>query len=65
MPLPPMARTALDQYLVQRRLSVLSALGSPKLPLIANLDKGGIYCIKACLWHIIRKFATAPDLGGP
>ncbi|CAE6824043.1 Tyrosine recombinase XerD [Paraburkholderia nemoris] len=35
--LPPLARTALDQYLVQRRLPVTPARWDPKTPLVANL----------------------------
>jgi len=36
--LPPLARTALDQYLVQRRLPVTPARWDPRTPLLASLD---------------------------
>ena len=55
--LPPLARTALDQYLVQRGLSVLPARWSPKMPVITNLDKDGTNGItSARLWHVMRRF---------
>jgi site-specific recombinase XerD len=55
--LPPLARTALDHYLVQRGLSVLPAQRNPKTPLIANLDKDGADGItSARLWHVMRRF---------
>jgi site-specific recombinase XerD len=51
--LPPLARTALDRYLVHRGLSVLPARWNPKTPLIASLDKDGASGITgARLWHV-------------
>jgi site-specific recombinase XerD len=37
--LPPLARTALDQYLVQRRLPVTPARWHPGTPLLASLEQ--------------------------
>jgi site-specific recombinase XerD len=54
--LPPLARTALDQYLVQRGLSVLPARWNPKMSLIANLDKDGTNGISSArLWGSPQK----------
>jgi hypothetical protein len=55
--LPPLARTALDQYLVQRRLPVTPARWNPKTPLLASLEQHsttGITCTR--LWNVRRRF---------
>ncbi len=55
--LPPLARVALNQYLVQRGITVLATRWSPKMPVIANLDKDGTNGItSARLWHVMRRF---------
>ncbi|RZT39114.1 site-specific integrase [Cupriavidus agavae] len=59
--LPPMARNALDRYLVERQLPVTRALWEPGTPLVGNLaadDSGGI--TGARLWMVMKRFfATA------
>lgn len=55
--LPPLARSALDQYLMQRKLSVTPARWNPKTPLVAGLGEdrnGGIN--GARLWRVMRRF---------
>lgn len=55
--LPLLARTALDQYLVQRRLPVTRACWDPKTPLVGNLEQDrttGI--IGTRLWNVMRRF---------
>jgi site-specific recombinase XerD len=55
--LPPLARSALDQYLMQRNLSVTPARWNPKTPLVACLgedDNAGI--AGARLWRVMRRF---------
>jgi site-specific recombinase XerD len=54
---PPLARTALDRYLVARRLPVTPAQWHPKTPLVASLDeehRNGI--TGARLWTVMRRF---------
>lgn len=51
----PLARTALDQYLVQRRLPVTTARWDPKTPLVANLDR---------LSYEVQRGTRAPGLRG-
>ena len=63
--LPPLARVALDQYLMQRGLPTTPALWKPSTPLIADLeagnDHGGITSTR--LWSVIKRFfATAADV---
>ncbi|CAE6841814.1 Tyrosine recombinase XerC [Paraburkholderia haematera] len=55
--LPPLARTALDQYLVQRRLPVTPARWDPKTPLVANLEQDSTTGITGTrLWNVMRRF---------
>lgn len=61
--LPPLARFALDQYLVQRGLTVNPARWSPNTPLLGHLDApGGITTPR--LREILRRFfhAAADDI---
>ncbi|CAG2138080.1 Tyrosine recombinase XerC [Cupriavidus campinensis] len=61
--LPPLARNALDHYLVERQLPVTRALWEPATPLVGNLgldESGGI--TGARLWMVMKRFfATAAD----
>ncbi|MGF6767625.1 site-specific recombinase XerD [Paraburkholderia sp. GAS199] len=57
--LPPLARHALEQSLVQRGLPVTPTHWKPKMPLLARLgdetgDTSGI--TSARLWHVMRRF---------
>ncbi|WP_206957292.1 phage integrase family protein [Trinickia acidisoli] len=53
--LPPLARTALDQYLVQRSLPVTPARWNPTTPLVASLEEDrGIESTR--LWRVLRRF---------
>ncbi len=55
--LPPLARTALDRYLVQRGLPTTAARQDPQAPLVGRLGgegEGGIG--GARLWHVLRRF---------
>lgn len=56
--LPPLARHALEQFLLQRGLPVTPARWQPKVPLLARLgdetDSAGI--TPARLWHVMRRF---------
>jgi site-specific recombinase XerD len=55
--LPPLARTALDQYLVQRRLPVTPARWDPRMPLIASLEQDRAKGITGTrLWNVMRRF---------
>ena len=55
--LPPLARGALDRYLMQRGLPTSPQLWKPETPLIANLDKESKAGITASrLWSIMRRF---------
>jgi site-specific recombinase XerD len=58
--LPPLARTALDQYLVQRRLPVTPARWAPRTPLLASLEQNsttGITGITGTrLWNVMGRF---------
>lgn len=55
--LPPLARTSLDQYLVQRRLPVTPARWDPKAPLVANLEQDSTTGITGTrLWNVMRRF---------
>jgi len=55
--LPPLARCALDQYLIQRNLSVTPARWNPKTPLVASLGEDGNAGIAgARLWCVMRRF---------
>ena len=55
--LPPLARTALDQYLLSRGLSVTPTRWNPKTPLIGSLEQDSTDGITgARLWHVMRRF---------
>ncbi|WP_421380921.1 phage integrase family protein (plasmid) [Paraburkholderia sp. DD10] len=54
--LPPLARTALDQYLVQRGLPVTPARWNPATPLVASLEEDGAGIESARLWRVLRRF---------
>jgi len=62
--LPPMARNALDRYLVERGLPVSRAHWDPMTPIVGNLgtDEAGSIT-GARLWMVIKRFfGTAADL---
>ena len=55
--LPPLARAALDRYLVERGLPVTRARWNPRTPLIGGLGldaEGGITGTR--LWSVVRRF---------
>ncbi|MFP6560781.1 phage integrase family protein [Paraburkholderia sp. B3] len=55
--LPPLARAALEQYLVQRRLPVTPQRWNPKTPLLANLEEESATGItRSRLWSVTRRF---------
>ncbi|MDN7413402.1 phage integrase family protein (plasmid) [Burkholderia vietnamiensis] len=54
--LPPLARTALDQYLVQRGLPVTPARWRPATPLVASLEEDGAGIESTRLWRVLRRF---------
>lgn len=55
--LPPLARDALDQWLVQRRLPVTPEQWNPKTPLVTRLgEDGNAGIVGARLWCAIRRF---------
>lgn len=62
--LPPLARSALDRYLVQRGLPTTPAKWEPTTPLIGNLaGEAGIN--RARLWVVMKRFfATAAEVIG-
>jgi len=62
--LPPLARRALDRYLMERGLPVTQAQWRPSTPLIGSLDdEGGITAWR--LWRVMKRFfATAADVVG-
>ncbi len=53
--LPSRARTALDQYLVQRGLPVTPTRWNPVAPLVASLDEDGAGIEPKRLWHVLRR----------
>lgn len=61
--MPPLARRALDSYLVQRGLPTTPALWKPEIPLIGTLKHESNAGITASrLWSIMRRlFRTAAD----
>jgi site-specific recombinase XerD len=64
--LPPLARVALEQYLVQRRLPVTPQRWDPKAPLLASFDDEGATGItRSRLWFVMRGFfrLTADVIG--
>ena len=61
--LPPLARAALDRYLVQRNLPTTPFRWRPSTPLIGSLgdDSGGISAWR--LWRVVKRFfSTAADV---
>jgi site-specific recombinase XerD len=62
--LPPLARTALDRHLVERRLPVTPSRWRPDTPLIASLAEDGAARITSVrLWTVLRRFfARTADL---
>ncbi|KVK80950.1 integrase [Burkholderia cepacia] len=54
--LPALARTALDQFLVQRGLPVTSSRWEPATPLVANLEEDGAGIESTRLWRVLRRF---------
>jgi site-specific recombinase XerD len=55
--LPPLARTALDRYLVERRLPVTPSRWHPDTPLIASLGQDSVAGISGVrLWEVTRRF---------
>ncbi len=54
--LPPLARTALDQYLVQRGLPVTPIRWNPATPLVASLEEEGAHIESTRLWRVLRRF---------
>ncbi|MGV7244269.1 phage integrase family protein [Caballeronia sp. M23-90] len=62
--LPPLARGALDRYLIQRRLSVTPARWNPQTPLIGSLEQdSGAGITGSRLWSIMKRFfAQAADV---
>lgn len=57
--LPPLARAALDQYLMQRKFPITPARWDPRTPLVASLDQDDAAGITATrLWSVMRRFFT-------
>ncbi|WP_029049505.1 phage integrase family protein [Cupriavidus sp. amp6] len=57
--LPPLARTALDRYLVERGLPVTRARWNPNAPLIGGLGQDPANGITGTrLWGVLRRFFT-------
>lgn len=57
--LPPLARAALDRYLMQRKLPITPARWDPRTPLIGSLDQEDAAGITATrLWSVMRRFFT-------
>lgn len=55
--LPPIARAALDRYLVQRRLPTTPARWDPATPLLGSLEQDSIGGITAArLWAVLKRF---------
>lgn len=62
--LPPLARTATDRHLLERRLPVTPSRWRPDAPLITSLVEDGAVCITSTrLWTVLQRFfAKAADL---
>ncbi|MFM0213893.1 site-specific integrase [Paraburkholderia sediminicola] len=62
--LPPLARTALDLHLVERRLPVTPSRWRPDTPVVASLaEDGGAGITSVRLWSVLQRFfAKAADL---
>ena len=54
--LPSLARTSLDQYLVQRGLPVTPARWNPATPLVGSIDGDGAGIESTRLWRVLRRF---------
>ncbi|AOI86292.1 integrase [Burkholderia pseudomultivorans] len=54
--LPSLARTALDQYLIQRGLPVTPSRWNPGTPLVGSLDEDGAGIESTRLWRVLRRF---------
>ncbi|CAM2198507.1 Tyrosine-type recombinase/integrase (plasmid) [Paraburkholderia kururiensis] len=54
--LPPLARSALDQYLVQRRLPVTPERWRPATPLVASIAEDGAGIVSTRLWFVLKRF---------
>ncbi|WP_342310462.1 phage integrase family protein [Burkholderia pyrrocinia] len=54
--LPALARTALDQFLVQRGLPVTPTRWTPDTPLVANLEEDGAGIESTRFWRVLRRF---------
>lgn len=54
--LPALARTALDQSLVQRGLPVTPSRWDPTTPLVANLEDDAAGIESTRLWRVLRRF---------
>ncbi|BDB29224.1 hypothetical protein CTP10_R66370 (plasmid) [Cupriavidus sp. P-10] len=55
--LPPLARSALDHYLVARALPMAAARWDPTTPLVGGLGKDMAAGITSThLWHVVRRF---------
>jgi site-specific recombinase XerD len=54
--LPALARTALDQYLVQRGLPVTPTHWNPATPLVGSLEEDGAGIETRRLWRVLRLF---------
>ena len=55
--LPPLARAALDRYLVQRGLATTPTRWDPKTPLVGSLEQDSAAGITATrLWSVMRRF---------
>jgi site-specific recombinase XerD len=57
--LPPLARSALDRYLMQRKLPITPARRDPRTPFIGSLDQDDARGITGTrLWSVMRRFFT-------
>jgi site-specific recombinase XerD len=54
--LPSLARDALDQYFMQRRLPVAPERWNPATPLVASLAEDGVRIASARLWRVLHRF---------
>ena len=61
--LPPLARAALDRYLVQRALPVTPSKWRPSTPLVGSLGEDGSGISSWRLWRVMKRFfSTAADV---
>lgn len=56
--LPPLARFALNRYLMQRGLPTTPTRWEPRTPLLGSLDQDGAGITAARLWSVMRRFFT-------